>query len=62
MTRKEPDEPHLLERELTGQIIGAFFECYNILRFGFLESAYRRLVPWSFDCVVTLVAKKAWPR
>jgi GxxExxY protein len=42
MTRKEPDEPHLLERELTGQIIGAFFECYNRLEFGYLESVYRR--------------------
>ena len=42
MTRKEPDEPHLLERELTGQIIGAFFECYNRLGFGYLESVYRR--------------------
>jgi GxxExxY protein len=42
MTRKEPDQPHLLERELTGQIIGAFYECYNILHYGFLEAAYRR--------------------
>jgi GxxExxY protein len=42
MTRKGPDQPHLLEKELTEQIIGAFYECYNILRYGFLESAYRR--------------------
>lgn len=42
MTRKRPDQLHLLEQELTGQIIGAFYECYNILRFGYLESAYRR--------------------
>jgi len=41
MTRKGPDEPHLLEEELTGQIIGAFFECYNRLEFGYLESVYR---------------------
>jgi GxxExxY protein len=41
MTRKGPDQ-HLLEQELTGQIIGAFYECYNILRYGYLESAYRR--------------------
>jgi GxxExxY protein len=40
MTRKGPDL--LLERELTGEIIGAFYECYNLLGFGFLESVYRR--------------------
>jgi len=42
MTRTRPDQPHLLQKELTGQIIGAFYECYNILRFGYLESVYRR--------------------
>jgi GxxExxY protein len=42
MTRKLPDELQLLERELTGEIIGAFYECYNQLGFGFLESVYRR--------------------
>ena len=42
MTRKGPDESHLIERELTGAIIGAFFECYNLLEFGYLESVYRR--------------------
>ena len=42
MTRKRQDRAHLLERELTGEIINAFFECYNILRHGFLESVYRR--------------------
>jgi len=40
MTRKGPDQ--LLEGELTGEIIGAFYECYNELGFGFLESVYRR--------------------
>jgi hypothetical protein len=30
----------LLHGALTGEIIGAFFEVYNGLRFGFLESAY----------------------
>ena len=40
MTRKLPDR--LLERELTGQIISAFYECYNELGYGFLESVYRR--------------------
>jgi GxxExxY protein len=42
MTRKGPDDSHLIERELTGAIIGAFFECYNRLEFGYLESVYRR--------------------
>lgn len=42
MTRKLQDRPQLLQRELTGEIIGAFYECYNDLRFGFLESVYRR--------------------
>lgn len=37
MTRKRPDRSHLLDRELTGAIIGAFFECYNRLGFGYLE-------------------------
>lgn len=40
MTRNGADQ--LLERELTGEIIGAFYECYNVLRFGLLESVYRR--------------------
>ncbi|MDB4891576.1 MAG: GxxExxY protein [Gemmatimonadetes bacterium] len=31
----------LLEKELTGRIIGAFYETYNILDFGFLESVYK---------------------
>jgi len=30
----------LLERELTRSIIGAFYEVYNTLGFGFLESVY----------------------
>jgi len=42
MTRKEPDRVELVERELTGQIIGAFYQCYSSLGFGFLESVYRR--------------------
>jgi GxxExxY protein len=31
----------LLERETTHHVIGAFFEVYNTLGFGFLESVYR---------------------
>ena len=42
MARKGPDQTHLLERELTGQIISAYYECYNVLRYGYLESVYRR--------------------
>lgn len=32
----------LVEEELTHEIIGAFFEVYNELGFGFLESIYKR--------------------
>lgn len=32
----------LLERDLTGTIIGCFYRVYNDLGFGFLESVYRR--------------------
>ncbi|HEV7990544.1 MAG TPA: GxxExxY protein [Gemmatimonadaceae bacterium] len=42
MTRKRPDQLQLLEWELTGEIIGAFYAVYNELGFGFLESIYRR--------------------
>jgi GxxExxY protein len=42
MTRKGPDRVPLLEREVTGEIIGAFYACYNELGYGFLESVYRR--------------------
>jgi GxxExxY protein len=42
MTQKRPDRLQLLEKELTSEIIGAFYECYNVLGFGFLESVYRR--------------------
>src|SRR5215207_1011904 len=42
MPRNRADRSDLIERELTRVIIGAFFECYNTLGFGFLESVYRR--------------------
>lgn len=32
----------LLEEELTGRIISAFFRVYDVLGFGFLESVYTR--------------------
>ena len=40
MQRTEPDR--LLHRELTREIIGAFYACYTALGFGFLESVYRK--------------------
>jgi GxxExxY protein len=42
MPRTRPDHGELIEKELTGKIIGAFFECHKILRYGYLESVYRR--------------------
>jgi GxxExxY protein len=43
MLRRQPDkETELIEKELTRQIIGAFFACWNELGYGFLESVYRR--------------------
>ncbi|MEO5816433.1 MAG: GxxExxY protein [Gemmatimonadaceae bacterium] len=37
----QTDSGELLEKELTGAIIGAFYETYNILDFGFLEAVYK---------------------
>jgi len=37
MTRIE-----LIERDLSEKVIGAFYEVYNALGFGFLEAAYRK--------------------
>lgn len=34
--------PKLLEKELTHEIIGAFYEVYNALGYGFLERIYKR--------------------
>ena len=42
MRRRLPDASELIEHQLTRQIIGAFFTCYNELGYGFLESVYRR--------------------
>ena len=42
MTRKRPEHGLLIDEKITRQIIGAFFECYNKLGYGFLESVYRR--------------------
>jgi GxxExxY protein len=50
MTRELPDDqtahnrapPDLIDKELTGIVIGAFYTVYNRLGFGFLESVYAR--------------------
>jgi GxxExxY protein len=39
----------LLEEQLTGQVIGAFFAVYNDLRFGLLESAYAGALEVEFE-------------
>jgi GxxExxY protein len=36
----------LLENEVTHHVIGAFFEAYNTLGFGFLEHVYRDALEW----------------
>lgn len=38
----------LLDGQLTGAVIGAFFEVYNELRFGFLEAVYARALEREF--------------
>ena len=50
MTPKLPDQtteiaserPRLIDEELTGKVIGAFYTVYNTLGYGFLESVYSR--------------------
>ena len=42
MHRKRPDSESLIDENITHQIIGAFFECYNHLRPGQFESVYRK--------------------
>ena len=42
MPRKRPDSESLIDRNITGRIIGAFFECYNHLGYGQFESVYRK--------------------
>src|SRR4051812_5157781 len=44
MQRKRPDQAEqrdLVEEELTGHVIKAFYKTYNILGYGFLESVYK---------------------
>lgn len=42
MHRTRPDLEHLIDRNITRRIIGAFFECYNHLGYGRFESVYRK--------------------
>jgi GxxExxY protein len=50
MTPKPPDQttaipserPRLVDEELTGKVIGAFYTVYNKLGYGFRESVYSR--------------------
>jgi GxxExxY protein len=37
----------LLHGERTGGIIGAFFDAYNELGFGFFEAVYQRALPFA---------------
>ena len=46
-------EDHLFERRTTGAIIGAFYEVYNRLGFGFLEHVYSL----ALEVVVTISYK-----
>jgi GxxExxY protein len=39
--KSEYDQPQFLHRELTEKVIGVFYDVYNELGFGFLESVYQ---------------------
>ena len=38
----------LINGDVTGAIIGAFYDVYNELRFGFLETVYASALEWEF--------------
>jgi GxxExxY protein len=59
MKRNGPDRPALLERRLTGEIIGAFYDCYNELGYGFLESVYRNSLTNELRCRGLVVEPEA---
>jgi GxxExxY protein len=42
MRPREPGRPVIIEKDLSYTIVAAFFEVYNALGFGFLESIYVR--------------------
>jgi hypothetical protein len=45
----------LLEEDLTREIIGAFYEVYNALGYGFLERIYKRALE------IALRRPRGWP-
>ncbi len=44
------EHEHLLEESLTRSVIGAFFEVFNTLRFGFLEKTYMTALQHELRC------------
>src|SRR5947209_4276645 len=39
--KSEYDQPQFIHRDLTDKVIGVFYDVYNELGFGFLESVYQ---------------------
>ena len=39
---RDPDRPEIIERDLSREIVGAFYDVYNALGYGFLESIYAK--------------------
>jgi len=52
----------LIEETLTRSVIGAFFEVYNILRFGFLEHLYVMALERELVARGHQVARQVWVR
>lgn len=52
-------DPELIERELSNAIIGAFFDSYHKLGFGFLESIYSRALEKELKFRGLTVAREA---
>src|SRR5436309_3566927 len=48
----------LLQRDLTGKVIGAFYDVYNELGFGFLENAYRKAMAVELSYLSIKVAQE----
>lgn len=52
----------LIERRLTHSVIGAFFEVYNTLGYGFLEHLYVRAMEWELRARSHRVAREVQVR
>jgi GxxExxY protein len=52
----------LIERRLTHSVIGAFFEVYNTLGYGFLEHLYVRAMEWELRARSHRVAREVLVR